>query len=280
MPISRQKTKPDIEGLAGRYAEELDAQFRTLNFFTKHPGEVGRTHEAFIMNVLSRYLPSRLRCGTGFIVSESGVSRQQDIIIFDHAKLPTLYDAGGVVAVDANAVAAAIEVKTCLDEEKTFVESLASLSELRTALRLDATCFVGLYAYEGPSTELAVECLRRVAESVDVANGRIPDAVYVRGKYVLAPNRLGNRWADAQLIRLDIAEHGDGTGLLSMLTWMWFSIQSHGFLWPWWLHAWSNSMWDRCEGVAWSTPAHPEPSKRGRLRAGGEARVTKSRRRS
>lgn len=254
MPTARQKTKPDIEGLAGRYAEELDAQFRTLNYFTQHPGEVGRTHEAFLMDVLSRYMPSRLRCGTGFIVSESGVSRQQDIIIFDHMKLPTLYDAGGVIAVDANAVAAAVEVKTCLDDEKKFSESLEKLSELRTTLRLNATCFVGLYAYEGPSAELAIECLRRVAEPVDVAKGIIPDAVYVRGKYVFVPNRLQNRWADAQLLKLDIGKHGDGTGLLSMLTWMWFSIQHHGLLWPWWLDAWREQMLARCDAVSWSMP--------------------------
>src|SRR6267142_1956860 len=97
-----------LQKLADRYADELSAQFRTLNLFVQHAGEIGRAHEVFLRGILTRFLPGKLRCGTGFIASPTAVSRQQDIIIYDPFALPLLLEIGDCVVVDAEAVAATI----------------------------------------------------------------------------------------------------------------------------------------------------------------------------
>jgi len=75
----------------------MDAQFRTLNSFVNQTGEIGRSHEVFSGELISRFLPSKLRCGTGFVVSQRGASRQQDIIIYDHHRLPLMLSIGDCV---------------------------------------------------------------------------------------------------------------------------------------------------------------------------------------
>ena len=109
-----------MKQLADRYAEELTAQFRTLNLFAQHAGEIGRAHEVFLRSVLQRFLPGRLKCGTGFVADSRGVSKQQDIIVFDPMALPTLFEVGDCVVVDASSVSAIIEVKTCVDSVAAF----------------------------------------------------------------------------------------------------------------------------------------------------------------
>ena len=60
--------------LAGRYADMLSAQFRTLNYFVSQGGEIGRVHEAFLRDVISRFLPAKICAGTGFVASRDWVS--------------------------------------------------------------------------------------------------------------------------------------------------------------------------------------------------------------
>ena len=76
--------------LADRYAEELSAQFRTLSFFVNHAGEVGRTHETYLRDVIARFLPANCDVGTGFVASPNWISFQQDIIIYNQLDFPLL----------------------------------------------------------------------------------------------------------------------------------------------------------------------------------------------
>ena len=48
------KTNPMLL-LADRYSEELTAQFRTLNFFAEHAGEIGRAHETYLRDMIGRF---------------------------------------------------------------------------------------------------------------------------------------------------------------------------------------------------------------------------------
>lgn len=84
------KNLDSIRQLAGRYSDELTAQFRTLNLFVGHAGEIGRAHEVFLRGALERFLPRRFACGSGFIASADHVSTQQDIIVYDAYSLPLL----------------------------------------------------------------------------------------------------------------------------------------------------------------------------------------------
>ena len=86
----KKKGASTMEGVAENYANELDAQFRTLNNFVSHGGEIGRAHEYYLRGVLSRFLPDNLCLGSGFIASPNWTSRQQDILIYKRDFLKAL----------------------------------------------------------------------------------------------------------------------------------------------------------------------------------------------
>ncbi len=167
-----------FEQLADRYAEELDARFRTLNLFVQHAGEIGRTHEVFLRSVLQRFLPAKLRCGSGFIVTRDGTSRQQDIIVFDDHSLPLLLEIGDCVVVDTEAALATFEVKTNVDSIARLDEAIETVMETK---RHGGFRFCALYAWAGMSLESTLECLwARYRRGADLGSNLIPDAIYVR----------------------------------------------------------------------------------------------------
>ena len=82
-------------------------------------GSVGSYKEAILRKSILQFLPSNLKIGTGFIVSNSDhihgrngiISTQLDIIIYDD-KSPVVFKEGDFVIVTENSVRAVIEVKT------------------------------------------------------------------------------------------------------------------------------------------------------------------------
>lgn len=245
------KNLDSIEQLADRYADELSAQFRTLNLFVRHAGEVGRAHEVFLRGVLGRFLPEKLRCGSGFIASADHVTRQQDIIVFDGHALPVLLQIGDCVVVDAEAVAASIEVKTAIDSEMALRDSLEKLSELKAAL--PGRCAVGLYAWEGPTLDLALACVwERYRAQRDVSTSHLPDAIYVRGRYLLVPNYDGRLdTAPVLVLRLGSGHNTEGTGLLSLVQRLWISGMNRQAKAPWWVSASERRITARYEHMPW-----------------------------
>lgn len=251
MEKSPPKNLESVRRLADKYADELSAQFRTLNLFIGHAGEVGRAHEVFLRGVIQRFLPGKLRCGSGFVASADHVTRQQDIIVFDAHVLPLLLEVGDCLVVDAEAVAATIEVKTRVDSVKSFTEAFSKLIDLK--LPNAPHPFVGLYAWEGIALDLALDCywefLRR---DLSPNLSRLPDAVYVRGGYLIAPNWDGALHTPPLLV-LDASAPGwsEGTALLSFIERMWIGgLQSHA-RWPWWMSAWSDTTDARFRPVPW-----------------------------
>lgn len=245
------KNLESVRRLADKYAEELTAQFRTLNLFIGHAGEVGRAHEVFLRGVIARFLPGKLRCGSGFVASADHVTRQQDIIVFDQHVLPLLLEVGDCLVVDAEAVAATIEVKTRIDSATSFAEAFSKLVDLKRPN--EPHPFVGLYAWEGPSLQLALDCywdFLRTAPSPGL--GRLPDAIYVRGGYLIAPNWDGALHTPPLLV-FEASELGwsEGTALLSFIERMWIGgFQGHA-RWPWWMSGWRNSSEARFRHVPW-----------------------------
>jgi hypothetical protein len=68
LPIIK-KGSEAMEKVAEHYAGELNAQFRTLNHFVAHAGEIGRAHETFLREILSRFLPKDIKIGSGFVAT-------------------------------------------------------------------------------------------------------------------------------------------------------------------------------------------------------------------
>lgn len=82
-------------------------------------GSVGSYKEAILRKSILQFLPSNLKIGTGFIVSNSDhfqgrngiISTQLDIIIYDN-KSPVVFQEGDFIIVTETSVRAVIEVKT------------------------------------------------------------------------------------------------------------------------------------------------------------------------
>lgn len=101
--------------LGRTYSDELSTGFRRLILFAPRSGEIGRAHEAFLADVLRRFLPSRFRLATGFVACGDETSKQTDLVLFEQASHIPLLDSGSCVVVDRECVATAVEVKTSLD---------------------------------------------------------------------------------------------------------------------------------------------------------------------
>jgi hypothetical protein len=243
-------TNPMLE-LADRYADELSAQFRTLSFFVNHAGEVGRTHEAYLRDVIARFLPAKCGVGTGFVASPNWISFQQDIIIYNQIDFPLLFKAGDCIVVDYDAVAALLEVKTSLNSKDGFAEAYEKLADLYA--QVSHSRFVGLYAWEGLNLNSALseiwDCVRRnPTENFH----KMPSAIYVRSKYLLLLNADGRR-ETPPLLLLDIASGNvtEGQAILSLISVIWIErLQNHAG-WPWWLNNWQSRIPQIATPVPW-----------------------------
>lgn len=98
-------------------AKRLEADFEESKAY-KHPGLKGLIREkAIVKELLDRYLPKRYAIGSGIIIdSGEGVSRQQDIVIYDELNGPVLQNHEGAQLLFAEQVLTTIEVKSVLDK--------------------------------------------------------------------------------------------------------------------------------------------------------------------
>ncbi len=224
-----------VANIAEHYAAELDAQFRTLNHFAKHSGEIGRAHETFLRGILTRFMPDDLRIGTGFVASPKWVSTQQDILIYkrDGAKL---FEVGECIVIDSHDVIGAIEVKTNLNGQHVQ-GTLEKIINCPGASRM-----YGIYGWEGIEFDklwkAVCEFIRRCPEKWF---DRVPDVIYVRGKYFMRINRDGDRKSPRYLM-WPVGEGGltEGEALLGIVASIWACGLNR--LLPWWLATWHKDL--------------------------------------
>lgn len=159
-----------VDSIAGHYAAELDAQFRTLNHFVCHAGEIGRAHETFLRGVLARFLPNKVRLTSGFIAHPRWTSRQQDILMHER-DMSTLFEVGDCVVIDFKSFIGTIEVKTQLPSAESLREAIENQAELNH--RLGHGGLYAVYAWDGVSIDTALSVLLefvRSARQHDVAD--------------------------------------------------------------------------------------------------------------
>lgn len=235
--------------LSEKYADELSAQFRTLNFFVNHAGEIGRVHESYLRGVLARFLPAKCNVGSGFVASKKWVSTQQDIIIYDQQTYPTLFEVGDCVVVDKDSVAALVEVKTRLSSKDSFLDAYEKSCELNKTFQ--HSCFVGLFIWEGLSLESTLSVIWDYVRSNPLDHlHHLPNMIYVRGKFLLATNLDGKRESPPfRLLKIDdqlskatnSGSEGyisEGQALLALIVEMWMGGLQKFAKWPWWLEDW------------------------------------------
>src|ERR1700746_1972099 len=102
------------------YFESLSLELKGLknrvrNFIEdKHWQTDGEWKESVLRSFLRRNLPSNVKVGRGFVITERGASKQLDIFIYDAAS-PVLFADADLVFVTPDAVIGVIEVKTSVN---------------------------------------------------------------------------------------------------------------------------------------------------------------------
>jgi len=105
---------------AGSVSRLLSA-YRELSGTTSDHGDVlGKAREAFVSEVLRRFLPQALHVGSGQILDGLGqLSRQVDVLIYRH-DMPLLSSLADTNLYFVEGVVSTIEVKSRLDSEKLW----------------------------------------------------------------------------------------------------------------------------------------------------------------
>lgn len=227
-----------MQNVAERYASELTAQFRTLNHFVGHSGEIGRAHETFLRGILIRFLPPNIKVSTGFAASPKWTSSQQDILLHDN-NFPTLFQVGDCTVIDHKSFLGAIEVKTSLTTPQ-FTKAVDIQAQLRN--QINHSGLFAFYAWGGISLGKALNVLWEFVKKNPTKNfDFMPDVVYVRGKYILIANRDGTRESPPYHCWL-IKKTGitEGEALLGLVASFW-KFGLHTVL-PWWLLGWHQHL--------------------------------------
>lgn len=109
----------------------------------------GQWKESVIRSVLRRYLPSSHAVGSGFVISEDGISTQIDVLIYDGSG-PILFRDGDFVIATPDVVAAAIEVKTRVrtTDIQDIFQKLHNIAELFRKRARWPKPFIGLFSFE------------------------------------------------------------------------------------------------------------------------------------
>ena len=240
-----------MRNLAEHYANELNAQFRTLNQFVKHAGEIGRVHEAFLRGILKRFLPSNISIGSGFIASPNWTSRQQDIIIYENQP-PVLLKSGDCMVIDHESVVGTIEVKTKIANSKKLIETIEIQSELKKGIKQPA--LFAIYAWEGINYNTAIKAIwNYIRKETEFDYDILPDVIYMRGKYLLKMNNEKERNTyPYSVLHIRKNKVTEGDALLGLVTSLWDFSFNHPI--PWWLlsqHEHLGLVAGKMKKVAW-----------------------------
>ncbi len=249
-PISTEGSRA-MENIAEHFASELNAQFRTLNHFVGHAGEIGRAHEVFLRGVLARFLPGDIELSSGFVASPKWTSRQQDILIH-RRDFTTLLKIGECTVIDHESFLGAIEVKTNIDSVEKFRKTIDLQAEFRDLIHHRG--LHGIYAWDAVSFDTAINVLWDFVRADAPKNFMLmPDIIYVRGRYLLMANRDGHRESPPYLM-WQVGQNGitEGQALLGVVASVWrFGLQE---VFPWWLLSWHESLGTvsrRFQDVVW-----------------------------
>ena len=109
-----------------------------------HYGEDGRYKEILLRNIIMSKLPNFAAMGTGFVLGETEISTQIDIIIF-RKDFPLIFQCSDFVIVPKEAVLGIIEVKTRLNRGN-FRETYLKAHD--NGKIIGPQVFNGIFAYE------------------------------------------------------------------------------------------------------------------------------------
>ncbi|MGD9782546.1 MAG: DUF6602 domain-containing protein [Kiritimatiellia bacterium] len=151
------------------YFKDMSREFRAVQNRIRnligdaHWPSDGAWKESVLRTCVRRYLPPSFVVGSGFIVTPDGVSNQIDLLICSDAA-PILFRDGDFIITTADAVRAAVEVKTHISgaELRDALIKLNNVSHLVRLRCVHPKPFLGLFSYDATETPAGqiLECLQ------------------------------------------------------------------------------------------------------------------------
>lgn len=172
-------------------ADEFQARLGRMSGFVGHSVTVGGAREAILRNFLKTHAPRNYHVGQGFMcdpIREGRVSRQCDILIYEQARHPLVYEDGPVKIVWPDSVRMVVEVKSTLnlDGLKSGLDNIQSMR--KTSSEQEAVGLV--FAFESIGMSSLAQNLNELLPSYDERHR--PTAILVFEKGVVVKHR-GNR---------------------------------------------------------------------------------------
>jgi hypothetical protein len=126
--------RPVIDAYFRALSETMTRESQLLAAVYRHPGKLGENRESLLSHFLATYLPARYGVGTGFALLGSELSTQQDVVVFDALDNPVLFPHSTAPLFPPSALAALVEVKSCLTKRE-LIASAHKATRLKRALR-------------------------------------------------------------------------------------------------------------------------------------------------
>ena len=112
-------------------SKKMKIDYKELSKGIEHSGLKGENREEIVKEFLKRYLHKQFGVTKGEIMSIKGdTSKQQDVIIYDLAKCPLLYNEKSIQVLPSEGVYVVIEVKSILDDSE-LEKSIKNISSVK-----------------------------------------------------------------------------------------------------------------------------------------------------
>jgi hypothetical protein len=207
-------------------ALEFEARLnRIRTFIPDHNLTSGTANEIILRNFLSRLAAGRYEVDQGFICAPTAsnlVSKQCDILVYDHYSYPLAYSEGEVKLVFPESVRMLIEVKTVIDEEKLGT----ALANVCVAKRIPPNNINGVvFAFKGPRPTTIIKHLQQYSGRLSMAHA--PIAILILDRNVII-----HRWFDVTAIQIggtadayEVRQSNEPGVVMAFLLLLFFSIQ-------------------------------------------------------
>jgi hypothetical protein len=199
----------------------ITSRAREAGFFSHKPTR-GKAREDVLVSPLRDILPARFEVTTGEVRAADGsVSGQWDVLIYDRANTPKLYDDPSASVLPIETVMAAISVKSKVNRKsiKEATEAALTLRHMPRHIipigeihRFDSATYpaVYLFGFEG------LTLLNTRKAIVDICNGQDPyvalNAICIHGTGVVLPlNAEGPSAGITGIENYDFAKTGNGS---------------------------------------------------------------------
>ena len=118
-----------------RWFEKIIAELDLITSI-HHNGERGRECEEVVKNFLKDYIPDKFTIASGFVYTESSISNQCDIMIYDSFNYPVLFSGYANKIIYHESLKANIECSTLLSKDKIKNDNL-KFTNLQNAFNRD-----------------------------------------------------------------------------------------------------------------------------------------------